>query len=167
MKKYYQIIGLLLLTLVSCQPKKEFQTNDFLAKAIAHNMLNEQESTAVQISLDGVPLNNLRINCYISKKINLSSLVKLYNLDSVNLDSNFNYLKYIREQLSNRSRPNPKGNIYLNDNEKVRQNAILFLKEIYDLGYLSSNQYAKILEQTKKEPVIFPCIIFEWIETMP
>lgn len=68
MKKYYQIIGLLLLTLVSCQPKKEFQTNDFLAKAIAHNLLNEQESTAVQISLDGVSLNNLRINCYIYKK---------------------------------------------------------------------------------------------------
>lgn len=77
-------------------------------------------------------------------------------MDSVNLDSNFNYLKYIREQLSQRSQPNPKSNIYLDDNEKVKQNAILFLKEIYDLGYLSSNQYAKILEQTKKEPVIFP-----------
>lgn len=167
MKNFYQFIGLLLLTLVSCQPKKEFQTNEFLAKAINHNMLNEQESTAVQISLDGVPLKNLRNNCYIAKKVNLSSITKLYNLDSVNLDSNFNYLKYIREQLSKRSKSNPKGNIYLDNNEKVRQNAILFLKEMYNLSYLSSNQYAKILEHTKKEPVIFPCIVFEWIETMP
>jgi hypothetical protein len=76
-------------------------------------------------------------------------------------------IKFFREQLSSRSSDTNKPAIILKDNQTIKNNAAGFLKEIFEQNMITASQYAKLQEQLKQEPVVFPFVVYEWLETMP
>lgn len=161
------ILLLIIAGIAGCKKKKPFDTERFLLLSKEYQLLTTEEKAIAQITTASVPNPDIRIVARICKKINFQSVSQQLNLDIVNPDSNFSYLKFIREQLSMRSRPNPKGPIFVNNLNTAKENYRKFLRSLYETENISSSQYAKIIDKLRQEPVVFPFLVFEWLETMP
>src|SRR5690606_21315419 len=146
---------------------KHFVIEQFLGQSVQYHLLTPDEASIVSIQAASIPEADIRQVSYLCRKINLKTMIKEYNLDPVNPDSNFSYIKYIREQLFARSKPNPKGPIYLKDNQAEKEEYTAFIKALNQMDFLTPSQYAKTLEKIRTEPVVFPFMIYEWIETIP
>lgn len=171
MRAFFMYTRLMLLLLVlavsACKAKKEFSPSAFTALSAEYGLLSEKEREIVEINMASVQQVDIHIAAYICKKVNLQTTTEQLNLDIVNPDSNFNYLKFFREQLFTRSKPNAKGPIFLHSTDSTKALYKTFLRVLHDKGDLTSSQYAKINEKLQREPVVFPFVVYEWLQTMP
>ena len=166
--KTFQILCLFaLVVMVSCKTRKPFDIGLFLQESVSKSMLNEREAGEAEVTLTSIPDPDLRQAASVCKKINLRTVIREMNLEAVSTDSGFNYLKYFREQLYQRSQPNPRGPVYIVNADTAKAHFRDFLKGLYDRQELSASRYAKIVEKLNKEPVVYPFVVYEWIETIP
>lgn len=156
-----------LLLLTGCTAPKPFVTEQFLERSVQYHLLSPDEASVVSIQASGLPEPDIRAVSFLCRKINLETIIKEHNLDPVNPDSNFSYIRYIREQLFQRSRLNPKGPVYLEDNQADKEQYTAFIKSLNQMNFLTPSQYARTLEKLRTEPVVFPFMVYEWIETIP
>jgi len=158
---------LTIILLASCGQKKEFDAAGFLALCGQYHLLNENEEAVAGITLSTIPQPDVWSAARVCKKVNFQTSTAKLHLDTVNVDSNFNFLKYFREQLSQRSKPHPKGAVFIHNVDSAKEQYSLFLRVLHEKRDLTGTQYAKIMELLKREPVVYPFVIFEWIETTP
>lgn len=156
-----------ILMMASCRQKQTFDTGAFIALSGQYGLLSEKEQEIADIMLKSVPNVDIRSAAGACKKVNFRTSTEELNLDRVNPDSNFVYLKFFREQLAQRSEANSKGPIFLPNMDSMKHNYKTFLRVLHEKKDLSPSQYAKITEKLLREPVVYPFVIFEWIETIP
>lgn len=166
MKKLLLFCSLFLL-INGCKHPPVFSQQAFIEAALQHHLLDEKELGYIDLNLETVVHPSLRMVAAFAKKANYKTIHLQYKLDTVNVDSSFSMVKFFREQLSSRSKDASKPAIILNNNQEVKENAALFYKEIYEQNMITASQYAKLQEQLKQEPVVFPFVVFEWLEVMP
>jgi len=165
--KYMVSIVLCTAFLAACRQAKPFDPKDILTLSKQHHLLNEKEAAIAEVNIASIPTPDIRSVAGICRKISFQTAVNKLNLDRVNPDSSFSYLKFFREQLSQRSKPNPKGPVYIENTDAAKHADQQFLRILYDRQLLSPSQYAKLSDQLRQEPVVYPFVVFEWIETMP
>ncbi len=160
---------LLVVTLIffSCKERKPFNAAHFMVLSQQHHLVTEAEAAMIEVNIASLPRPQLRSVAGMCKKISFMSAIKELGLQSVNVDSNFNYLKYFREQLSLRSSDTSRPPALLRNIDSIKANGRSFIRALYDEQQLDATQYAKISDQIRQEPVVYPFLIYEWIETMP
>ncbi len=155
------------LAFVACKQTTEFHPAEFIALSGQYFLLTEKEQSIAEINVGSIPKPDIRSTARVCKKIAFQTTTAQLNLDLVNPDSNFSYLKFFREQLFQRSQPNPKGAIFIHNTDTAKEQYGKFLRVLFEKKDISSSQYAKITEKLKREPVVYPFLVYEWIETMP
>ena len=166
MKKLLLFCSFLLL-INGCKHPPVFSQQAFIEAALIHHLIDEKELGYVTLNLEPIAQPTLRMVADFAKKANYKTIHLQYSLDTINVDSNFSMVKFFREQLSLRSKDTTKPAIILKDNQSVKENAALFYQEIFEQNMITASQYAKLQEQLKQEPVVFPFVVFEWLEVMP
>jgi hypothetical protein len=166
MKRLFLLSSVLFL-MFSCKRPPVFSQQAFIEAALQHQLLDEKELGYVELNLETIAKPNLRTVASLAKKADFKEVSFQNKLDSVNIDSSFSMIKFFREQLSSRSSDTNKPAIILKDNQTIKNNAAGFLKEIFEQNMITASQYAKLQEQLKQEPVVFPFVVYEWLETMP
>jgi len=157
----------LLLFMNGCKHPPVFSQQEFIEVALQYQLLDEKELGFVELNLETLTKPNLRAVALFAKKANYKTVSTQYQFDTVNIDSSFSMVTFFREQLSTRSKDSSKPIIILKSNQVVKENASIFLREIFEKDMLTASQYAKLQEQLKQEPVVFPFVVYEWLETMP
>lgn len=160
---------LLVVTLMffSCKERRPFDTEHFMTLSQQHHLVTDTEAAMIEVNIASLPRPQLRSVAGMCKKISFMSAINELGLKPVNPDSNFNYLKYFREQLSLRSSDTSRPPALLRNVDSIKSNGKSFVRTLYDEQQLDATQYAKISDQIRQEPVVYPFLIYEWIETMP
>ncbi len=161
------LILLFLLAITACSQKKEFNAFAFTALSAQQGMLSEKEHAIADINIASIPGPDVRSVSGICKKLNFQTAVVELDLDQINPDSNFSHLSFLREQLSERSASNTKGAVFIANMDSAKQRYKGFLRLLHREKYISPAQYVRITEKMEREPVVYPFILFEWLETMP
>ncbi|MBS1739343.1 MAG: hypothetical protein JSS64_08345 [Bacteroidetes bacterium] len=155
----------ILLLVAGCKQLAPFDVSYFLTESVHFKMLNRDEKAIAELTVTSLLKPDIRTVSHICKLINFRTVSTQLQLDPVSADSNFILLNYLREQLSKRGKNN--SNIYIGNMNEAKDVYKSFLRKLYDKDQISPSQYAKILDKMRQEPVVFPFVVYEWIETTP
>ncbi|MBS1781864.1 MAG: hypothetical protein JSS78_02240 [Bacteroidetes bacterium] len=155
----------LLLLVAGCKQLAPFDETAFLTESVQFKLLNRDENAIAELTVASISKPDIRTLSHICKLINFRTVSTQLQLDPISLDSNFMLLSYLREQLSKRGKNN--SNIYIGNMNEAKDLYKTFLRKLFDNNQISSSQYAKILDKMRQEPVVFPFVVYEWIEITP
>lgn len=156
-----------LLTCIGCKHKTKpmFDADLFLEMAAQNKMLSQDEVNRMRIQMQGVPEKDIHVTAYLAKKESYETTAQAMGFPPVNPDSIKSFRKLFYEQ-HEQIRAQGGSKTQIKDAESMLSHSTNFLRALHEEDYLTATQYAKALEKIKAEPMPFPFLTFELIETM-